>query len=369
MSIVAYTGLPGSGKSYGVVENVILPALKQGRTVVTNIPLNHEALDQEVPGNTVISFDRSVTDAFWNADNQPAGAVFVIDECWRFWPSGMKANNIPERVRSFFTEHRHVVGEDGFSNEIVLVTQDLKQVCTFVRDLVEETFRSVKLTAIGAKKKFRIDVYEGAAIGQKPTGQPIRQMYGKYKADIYKFYQSHTQSQTGAAGTEQKADDRGSVLKSGLIKLGLPIAGLFVILSLVGVYRFFHHNPDEAEAHTVPLRAGTATAAAAPPKPQLTAEQKRELRRDLDADKLPLSPTWRIVGQINNTLILENPTHGDRYIPATRCAAFRQTFEQYCVLNGHLVTWYSAKQPQQPNDPGQLDAAMPSISFNKSPDG
>jgi len=39
MSVVAYTGLPGSGKSYGVVENVIIPCLQEGRPIVTNLPL------------------------------------------------------------------------------------------------------------------------------------------------------------------------------------------------------------------------------------------------------------------------------------------------------------------------------------------
>ena len=38
MSIVGYSGLPGSGKSYGVVENVVIPALEAGRHIITNIP-------------------------------------------------------------------------------------------------------------------------------------------------------------------------------------------------------------------------------------------------------------------------------------------------------------------------------------------
>ncbi|EEQ1743507.1 zonular occludens toxin, partial [Escherichia coli] len=37
MSIFAYVGVPGSGKSYEVVSNVIVPAICEGRRVVTNI--------------------------------------------------------------------------------------------------------------------------------------------------------------------------------------------------------------------------------------------------------------------------------------------------------------------------------------------
>ena len=45
MSINAYVGLMGSGKSYEVVSSVIVNALKNGRDVVTNINgINYEAI-------------------------------------------------------------------------------------------------------------------------------------------------------------------------------------------------------------------------------------------------------------------------------------------------------------------------------------
>ena len=44
MSITAYTGLPGSGKTYGVVQHVIVPALQAGRRVVTNIPMRADVV-------------------------------------------------------------------------------------------------------------------------------------------------------------------------------------------------------------------------------------------------------------------------------------------------------------------------------------
>lgn len=37
MAISAYIGIPGSGKSYEAVCNVIIPAFTSGRRVVTNI--------------------------------------------------------------------------------------------------------------------------------------------------------------------------------------------------------------------------------------------------------------------------------------------------------------------------------------------
>ncbi|KAA5727860.1 zonular occludens toxin domain-containing protein, partial [Klebsiella pneumoniae] len=37
MAIILYFGVPGSGKSYEVVNSRVIPALKEGRRVVTNI--------------------------------------------------------------------------------------------------------------------------------------------------------------------------------------------------------------------------------------------------------------------------------------------------------------------------------------------
>ncbi|MBD1228961.1 zonular occludens toxin domain-containing protein [Xenorhabdus griffiniae] len=45
MSITAYFGVPGSGKSHECVKSVILPAYMKGRRIVTNIDgINPDAI-------------------------------------------------------------------------------------------------------------------------------------------------------------------------------------------------------------------------------------------------------------------------------------------------------------------------------------
>jgi len=73
MSILAYTGLPGHGKSYGVVENVILPALRMKRVVYTNIPLNDELCINDF-GMSVVPFD--IQDIIKNRNYVAAAQVF-----------------------------------------------------------------------------------------------------------------------------------------------------------------------------------------------------------------------------------------------------------------------------------------------------
>lgn len=381
MSIVGYSGLPGSGKSYGVVENVVIPALESGRHIITNIPLKLGRLSDDYPKGKVTLFDnRDAEDdpGFFDLERHPAGVIWIIDEAWRFWKSGMKATNIPQNQKEFFTEHRHNVGEDGRTNEIVLVTQDLAQLCAFVRGLVEETYRAVKLTAIGQKNKYRVDVYMGAATGQKP-GKPMRQLYGSYKPEIYQYYKSHTRNKTDfAAGMEEKADDRANVLKHPLIKFGIPVSILIMVLGVWKAVAYF--SPEEHTDGTTPAtdtqspgrqnqQPVTATRSAQVAqqtqvvRANLEGRAPHQVKYEIEPGWLPLSDKWRIVGKVNDVYWIWGET-GTRKVHSRICARFIKTGEPYCVIQGKLVTYYSYREPVRaeegrPSRSSYLDTALP----------
>src|SRR5690554_5995856 len=359
MSIVGYSGLPGSGKSYGVVENVIIPALESGRHIITNIPLKTGRLSDDFPQGKVTIFDNRDAEGdpdFFSLDAHPGGVIWIIDEAWRYWKSGMKAVNIPQNQKEFFTEHRHMVGEDGRTNEIVLVTQDLQQLCSFVRNLVEETYRAVKLTAVGQKNRYRVDVFQGGVTGQRP-GKPMRQLYGKYKPEIYQYYKSHTRNKTDfAAGMEEKADDRANVLKHPLIKYGIPLSVLIMAFGVYQVYGYFTRYRD------MPTDSPATSSEVVQPAPVVTSasqsatkSQKRQGRAlhqvkfEVEDAWLPVSDKWRIVGEVNGVYWIWGET-GTRKIHSRNCARTLKTGEPFCVIGGKLVTYYSYKEPSREPD-------------------
>lgn len=273
MSITCYTGLPGSGKSYEVVRSVILPALREGRTVWTNIPLALDALERETGTRPTLFDVKDVIDnPGWFQQVLPAGALVVLDECWRLWPSGLKASNALEGHKSFLAEHRHMVGSDGRSTEIVLVTQDTGQLAAFVRQLIEKTYRTKKLDVLGQPNRYRIDIYEGCVTGASPPmDKRVREMYGEYKEEVYRYYQSHTMSQTGSAGNESKADQRANILRGGQVK---AILAALVVLPIVVVwlgyktYQGYTGKEAKAEAGASPAVASVQSVAPAPVRPR-----------------------------------------------------------------------------------------------------
>lgn len=280
MTITAYTGLPGSGKSYGVFENVIVPALENKKPVWTNIPFNENALLEKfgvIP--TGFTIDDITQNPDWFQTVFEPGAVLVLDECWRLWPAGLRANNVLMQHKSFLAEHRHMVGENGLSTEIVLVTQDLAQISSFARNLVENTFHVTKLSKVGFDKRFRVDVYFGPVTGATPPkAKREREIHGAFKPEIQALYKSHTMSKTGSAGDESRTDGRFNILKGGMFKgavlslfVGAPLALLFLILAWNKIFGGNQSEPEVAKAPQTQQQSvhGSPTAPATPaPEPR-----------------------------------------------------------------------------------------------------
>lgn len=232
MAISAYVGLPRAGKSYGVVENVVIPALKTGRVVYSNIPM-HDDYCEKTYGSMVRSFTtkdiQENPNFFEELEN---GAIVIIDELWRLWPAGLKANNVAETHKAFLAEHGHLTGDNGQVTEVILVTQDLSQVANFVRTLVATTYRVVKLDAVGASKRYRVDIYEGAVTGQSPpASKKINQTFGKYKQEVYSAYVSQTKGD-GVHGDESRTDNRFNILKGFKLKFIVFFSILLLVFSI-----------------------------------------------------------------------------------------------------------------------------------------
>lgn len=341
MSILAYVGAPGSGKSYDVVANQILPALRQDRLVVTNIPLHLEAIREKVQTGEVEEFpiDRVATQPELIDEYAKPGAVIVLDELWRLWPSGVKTDKTHPAFKSFLAEHRHRVDAKGNAMQIVLVTQDLKQVSPFARALVEETFYHTKLTHLGTSKTFRIDVYRGPREGPNPPkSERLREIVGRFDPEVFKCYKSHTMSESASSGAnETKLDGRANIWRRPMLYVAaLAVVAAFAWGIPTAVSAF--NDPSEhargvsgANATSVPLGPPHGTSRGGLTVPQ-------------SVTPVP-SNTWRVSGTIvrdgGSVAIL---TDGMRSVSVPFEAFCRRMVEGWtlCRWEGQEVTEWSA---------------------------
>lgn len=292
MTMTLIKGRPGSGKSYECVVHHILPALKEGRKVVTNIPVNKgqfvKVLGKQVEDLLVVhkfSFDNakgsreSLLEQYNevrqrqidSGDEDPLveltleqidmdapnladpvdyvsyyewrnekgqGALFVIDECHFHFPlqgRGKSATDLAERQIQFFSGHRHY----GF--DFILLTQSDRKINRLLREDIEICIELRKNRAIGDKSYRRFAYYYGE--GKK--GGLIDQDSRKYEKQFFPLYQSHTKSNKPIE--EARPSDIKKWHQSWYIRLFLIFViggGIFVYKSLTNAYAKYTDSPS-----------------------------------------------------------------------------------------------------------------------------
>ena len=335
MSISAYCGLPGAGKSHGLVLFVVLRALGQGRRVVHNLPLNEESIRAIVTTGELVKIpDGQGADDFikWFRSDH-AGALLILDEAWRYLGAGIKASSIPEHQREFFAMHRHLVGQtdDGRTTDIYLCCQNLGQIARFIVDLVEETFIYTKATNLGLSKRYRCDTYAGGITGAKgPVSRRLSYFLGKYDPKVFACYQSHTLNKGVASGIEKKVDDRGTIFKS--FQFRAAVVGLLLIGPAIWL-----------SVHQFRKLAGPKVQPASGAKPSATGGPTA------NAIVKPVESTrWRLGGTVQigdfAYIVIESQS-GSRRLPMESCILNAQR-QRICVLDGEIVASWTGEAPR-----------------------
>jgi zona occludens toxin len=197
--IFGVSGRPGGGKSYELVKNHVIPALKDGRKIITNLPLQvdhfvvslghqvrdlieivdgefHNFGDGNRPFSKAEHFLRYNT---WRNDKNQ-GPVFFIDEAHLAMPAGSTQKELLE----FLSLHRHY----GF--DIYLATQDFRKVHRDIRAMVEINYRCIKKSALGRTDQYIVKICQGCEAGAEVTNTYERE----YESWVFSFYQSHTKA-------------------------------------------------------------------------------------------------------------------------------------------------------------------------------
>ncbi len=212
--IELYEGVPGSGKSYHAICEKFLPWVKQGRrlyiavdgiyldrlSLFTGIDL--ETLEQQI---TLWKDSVEVLKAFPHVE---PGSAVIIDEAQTVFRSMQKVE--PGLLRWLET-HRH------YGVDILLMSQDFRQMSQGVTRLIEATVKFRKLAFVGLSKK-----YQGKVRGNPEDNEVIRAFVGTYSPAVYAYYSSYA----SAAIREEKRSH--TVFKSARVAIGIA-AGLFAI--------------------------------------------------------------------------------------------------------------------------------------------
>lgn len=323
MAITAYTGPPGSGKSYALVHDVILPALAQGRRVLSNIDgLNPDLIadfleakepDRDFVAKPLGSLDQfqgaeAIEPGFWpdmDAPGVPAkvqgGDLVVFDEVGIHWPI---AGKFPPSITKYLRFHRHFVDTAGQSTDIVLATQGVTDIHRHYRSLVERTFKFKKLSTIGLSKSYAWSVWEGSS---QRKGEAVINGQGRYKAEIFPLYKSYK----GPGGAESSTDRRANVWKQPKLWAVIGGTALSAVAALWFLWSVFAKHETHAEPKGVSAQSSGPSAGAATSQAVTTTPSPA------------VSSTWRVAGMLDTpamrVVVLADRQGALRYEDLSNC--------------------------------------------------
>lgn len=232
--INAITGRPRAGKSYESVIFHILPAACEGRLVVTNIPINKEAVtkfySQEVADLIIVVKSNftdygmvrpfAVPDDYTKYDwknEKGQGPLFVVDEA--HLSIGRDAK---KEILEYLSLHGH------YGHDIIMVTQNPQKLHRDLKDMIEVCHRCIKKSVFGDDTHYIKKTYHGVSGRNEDY---VREEEREYKTQYFQFYQSHTQS--AIAVDEAKPKDANAVmfprkkLIIGMLVLAVPMSIYF----------------------------------------------------------------------------------------------------------------------------------------------
>lgn len=158
--IIAITGMPGSGKSYALVQRAY-KALKEGRNVYSNFPIK---------GVNRFNLDDLCNYAF------PENSVIIIDEAGR-WFNSRNWGSLPPEVFDIFTMHRHL------RCDMYIGVQSFARIDKSLREVVELTYWAKKMPLLPFHR------YEGFYDLEK-VGSMRKEPDVKYYVPVRKLYRS-----------------------------------------------------------------------------------------------------------------------------------------------------------------------------------
>ncbi|WP_323889231.1 zonular occludens toxin family protein [Aeromonas veronii] len=277
MSIKIHHGAPGSYKSSGAIHTDVIPAIKAGRHIITNVrgftaERCKEVLGKAVPDEFKVTYID--TEAQEGRDHlarfyhwAPKGVFFLVDEVQRIFPPAWrqsdldrldypggpevaKADGRPETIDVAFDMHRH------HNWDFVFTTPNIKKVHAVIRAASETAIRHTNMKILGFGKRYKTVLHladnSGASMSDVLQAKP----FNKVPNYVFKLYDSTTTGQV----TDTIAGS--SILRDPKILFFLGVIGFCLYFGLIKPE--FIDKPSKAPAPS-PAAAKTSGAVGASP--------------------------------------------------------------------------------------------------------
>lgn len=371
-------GQPGGGKSHEAVVFHLIPALKQGRKVITNLALVMDKFQAYFPEYChLIEIREPYTERYtdpktaqeasrlvrpfsqeshygdpWRQEETGTGPLYIIDECHLALP----VRGTPIEVEEWYSLHRHE-GAD-----VLLITQSYGKCNRAIRDLVQVVYRCKKATAFGTNDRYIRKVQDGL------RGEVVNTSIRQYEKTYFGFWKSHTRS--SAAVAELQANDIVPIWKR------WPFKGAAIMFTIAACMIVWNLNRDSVK-QPPPVKR---------PEPVRSVQVQQEPSAPVVEVVQPRGPEQQIHPYQGYDLFLSAVMKGDRadqdgnlrpylagYLTVTQNGQpIRQVSFRDLTDAGYTITYESPTViglEYKGHDLGYVISALPTVSLaSKTPD-
>lgn len=213
MSIKIHHGAPGSYKSSGAIHTDVIPAIKAGRNIVTNVrgftaERCREVLGKAVPDDFQVTYIE--TESQEGRDHfarfyhwAPKGVFFLVDEVQRIFPPSWRQTDLdrldypggpdaakndgrPETIDVAFDMHRH------HNWDFVFTTPNIKKVHQVIRAAAETAIRHTNMAILGIGGRYKTVLHLSDNSGSSMSDVLQAKPFNKVPKYVFKLYDSTT---------------------------------------------------------------------------------------------------------------------------------------------------------------------------------
>lgn len=285
--IYAICGKPGSYKSCYAVEKFVLPALKKGRKVYTNIDgLNSnyisvyydlDPIDCEQNMNVLgrvydedgsYHEDRERIRRFY--EELPYNSLVIIDEAQNYFSSRDFKESFSSDLIPWLTKHRHL------GIDVVWITQNLESVDITFRRNTHLTYSLRRAENIGMKNAAFVYIFDSADLERRHMARKL------YRPDItvFKLYSSYQTEEV-----QEKRTSYNVFLRSPFIWFGLVVFGWAAYVLLSGSF-------SREVLRTAPQKIEAV------PEEKKVVEHEKVEKTDYEEDDVCIRYTGKIRGEL-----------------------------------------------------------------------
>jgi zona occludens toxin len=248
MSIKIHHGAPGSYKSSGAIHTDVIPAIKAGRHIVTNVrgftaERCREVLGKAVPDDFQVTYIE--TESQEGRDHfarfyhwAPKGVFFLVDEVQRIFPPSWRQSDLdrldypggpdvakndgrPETIDVAFDMHRH------HNWDFVFTTPNIKKVHQVIRAAAETAIRHTNMAILGIGGRYKTVLHLSDNSGSSMSDVLQAKPFNKVPKYVFKLYDST------ATGKVSDTIAGSSVLRDPKILFFLAVWGFCVFFGFI----------------------------------------------------------------------------------------------------------------------------------------